>query len=151
MTKYIIKKRIIRAMLTIWFVITLTILTGCKKKEQPEEARQVAPTEETKRVSASEKIELRILYAGLLETDRAKDFVAFLAAHFEKVETTDYLTFKGGESAGFDVTIIDHDGVDTDASKAFFKLSHQYVHAAIAVGVPGAHICSQLSLKTAYL
>jgi hypothetical protein len=92
---------------------------------------------------------LRILYAGLLETDRAKDFVAFLGEHFEKVETTGYLTFTGTESADFDVTIMDHDGVDFKAPR--LRISHQYDHAAIAVGVPGAFLCSGLSLKTGYL
>lgn len=92
---------------------------------------------------------LRILYAGLLDTDRAKDFVAFLGEHFEKVETTEYLTFKGNESADFDVTIIDHDGVDFKAPR--LRISRQYDHATIAVGVPGAFLCSGLSLKTGYL
>lgn len=151
---------IVLATLSICLSFTLMISSGCKKKEQSEKTRKDVPAKQIKDttsseqivwVGASEKIDLRILYAGLLETDRAKDFVAFLVAHFETVETTDYLTFKGGESAGFDVTIIDHDGVDFDVSKAVFKLSHQYAHAAIAVGVPGAHICGQISLKTAYL
>ncbi|GAG08059.1 unnamed protein product [marine sediment metagenome] len=136
-------------MLTIWFVSTLTILTGCKKKEQPEEARQVAPTEETKRVSASEKIELRILYASLPNTERSKDFVDFLSKHFERVETTDYNTFfhTGDQSADFDVTIIDHDGL----SEAHGPDIRSYSHAAITVGVPGAYISDRLGLKTAYL
>jgi hypothetical protein len=149
MTKYIIRKRIISAMLTIWFVSTLTILTGCKKKDQPEEARQAAPTEETKRVSASEKIDLSILYAGLLETDRAKDFVAFLGEHFEMVETTEYMTFKGNESADFDVTIIDDDGLESVVRGP--NISRQYTGATVTMGVPGAFICSNLSLKTGYL
>ena len=160
MTKYIIRKRIIRAMLTIWFVSTLTILTGCKKKEQPEEARQVAPTEETKEVSASEKIdktdvsekiELRILYAGVLDTGRAKDFVAFLGEHFEMVETTEYMTFKGNESADFDVTIIDDDGLESVVRGP--NIPRSYSHAAITIGVPGAFLSDRLGLglKTAYL
>ena len=128
-------------------VFILTIFIGCKK-DQPQEAQQTVKPQKTE---PSEKIALSILYAGLLETERAKDFVAFLAAHFEKVGTTDYLTFKETESACFDVTIIDHDGVDFDRSIAIFKLSCQYAHPVIAVGVPGANICSQLLLKTAYL
>jgi hypothetical protein len=92
---------------------------------------------------------LRILYAGLLETDRAKDFVAFLGEHFAKVETTDYNTFTGSQAAGFDVTIIDHDGADIEAPRL---LLHPFYGAAtITIGVPGAHICSRLNLKTAYL
>ncbi|MBL7187698.1 MAG: hypothetical protein ISS70_15355 [Phycisphaerae bacterium] len=92
---------------------------------------------------------LRILYAGLLDTDRAKDFVDFLDEHFEKVETTDYLTFTADKSAGFDVTILDHDGVDTRAPRP--SISRQYSRATVTLGVPGADICSRLSLKTGYL
>ena len=92
---------------------------------------------------------LRILYAGLLETDRAKDFVAFLGEHFPKVETTDYNSFTGREATGFDVTIIDHDGADTKAPR--LRLSPFYSCATITVGVPGARICDSLSLKTGYL
>lgn len=160
MVKYAKENRIALMALSICLCFALSISSSCKKKEQSEEIGQNVPTEETIHPStseqvawadASEKSDLRILYAGLLETDRAKDFVAFLGAHFEKVRTTDYLTFNGDESAGFDVTIIDYDGVDSDESKAVSKLSHQYAHAAVAVGAPGALICSQLSLKTAYL
>ena len=93
---------------------------------------------------------LRILYAGLLETDRAKDFVAFLGDHFAKVETTDYNSFTGSEAAGFDVTIIDHDGVDLKAPQLWL-LSPLHSAATITVGVSCANICKRLSLKTAYL
>ena len=96
-----------------------------------------------------ERAGLRILYAGLPDTDRAEDFVAFLGKHFEEVKTTEYLTFKGTESAGFDVTIIDHDGADTKVPR--LRISRQYSSATISVGVPGAFMCSGLSLKTGYL
>jgi hypothetical protein len=92
---------------------------------------------------------LKILYAGLPDTDRAKDFLEFLGEHFGTVETTDYNTFTGSEAKGFDVTIIDHDGADTKAPR--LRLSPQYAHATITVGVPGAFLCSGLSLKTGYL
>ena len=92
---------------------------------------------------------LRILYAGLLETDRAKDFVAFLGEHFAKVETTDYNTFTGGEAAGFHVTVIDPDGTDNKASR--LPLFRFHSGATVTVGVPGARICKGLGLKTAYL
>ena len=160
MIRNVEESRIALMTLSILLCFTLLISGSCKKKEQSEEIGKDVTVEEMPDTStskqivwekASEKIDLRILYAGLLETERAKDFVTFLAAHFEEVETADYLTFNGGEYSGFDVTIIDHDGVNFDASIALFKLSHQYTHAAIAVGVPGANICSRLDLKTAYL
>jgi hypothetical protein len=149
MKKYIIRNRIVLAVLTIWFVSTLTIFSGCKKKEQPEDTQQAVATEKTKHLSASDQIGLRILYAGLLNTDRAKDFVDFLSKHFKQVETTDYNTFTGDDTANFDVTIIDHNGLDRRAPRP--RISRQYARATVTMGVPGAHICSRLSLKTGYL
>jgi len=92
---------------------------------------------------------LRILYAGLLETDRAKNFVAFLGEHFPKVETTDYNSFTASQATGFDVTIIDHDGVDNRAPRPL--LYSIYSAATVTVGVPGARICDDMGLKTGYL
>lgn len=149
MIKCAMENRIVFAAFTLWLVFALAISGGCKKKEQPEEARQAAPTEEAKKVSASEKIDLRILYAGLPNTERAKDFVDFLSKHFKQVETADYNTFKGDKTAGFDVTIIDYDGQDTRAPLP--SISREYSRATITVGSPGADLCSRLSLKTGYL
>jgi len=155
MVKCAKENRILLLVLTICLFFTLTISSGCKKKEQSEEARQDVPAEKTKHISASgqtdttEKINLRILYAGLPNTDRAKDFVDFLTKHFKQVETTDYITFTGEEAADFDVAIIDHDGLDTRAPRP--KVSRQYTGATVTMGVPGAFVCSNLSLKTGYL
>ena len=152
------EKRIILLALAICIFVTLTISSGCKKKEQPEEARQDISTEEIKHTSTSEevfpagtseKIDLRILYAGLPDTDRAKDFVDFLSKHFKQVETSEYKTFTGDEAADFDVAIIDHDGLDTRAPRP--NVPRQYTGATVTMGVPGAFICSRLSLKTGYL
>lgn len=158
MVKCAKENRIVLIALSICLCFALSISSSCRKKGQSEGIGRAVRTEELTRTYASERIvwagaseksDLRILYAGLLDTDRAEDFVAFLAAHFERVETTDYLTFQGDESAGFDVTIIDHDGEDFDAPR--LQLVPQYAHAAIAVGVPGAFLCSGLDLKTGYL
>ncbi len=149
MIKCAMENRIVFGSFTLWLVFALMIFTGCKKKEQPEEARQAAPTEETKKVSASEKIDLRILYAGLPNTERAKDFVDFFTKHFKEVETTDYNTFTESKTAGFDVTIIDYDGQDTRAPLP--SISREYSRATITVGSPGADLGNRLSLKTGYL
>lgn len=158
MVKCDVKNRIVLMALSLWLVFALAISGGCKNKEQPEEAQQAVPTEETQQVSASkkidevdvsEKIELRILYAGLPNTDRAKDFVEFLTKHFEQVETTDYNTFTEDQTADFDVTILDYDGVEFRAPRP--NISRQYARATVTMGVPGAFICSSLSLKTGYL
>ncbi len=150
MKKYIIRNRIVLAVvLTFSFVFIVTFFSGCRKREQPEGTQQAVATEKTKHVSASNKIGLRILYAGLPNTDRAKDFVDFLSKHFKQVETTDYNTFTGDETADFDVAIIDHDGLDTRAPSP--NISRRYTRATVTMGVPGAFICSRLSLKTGYL
>jgi hypothetical protein len=158
MIKCTVKNGIVLVVLGLWLVFAVLISGGCKKKEQPEEARQAVPAEETQQVSTSEeidkidvseKIELRILYAGLPNTERAKDFVDFLTKHFKEVETTDYNTFVESKTAGFDVTIIDYDGQDTRAPLP--SISREYSRATITVGSPGAKIGNRLSLKTGYL
>lgn len=158
MIKCIVKNGVFLVALSLWLVFAVAISGGCKKKEQPEEARQAVPAEETQQVSASgeideidvsEKIELRILYAGLPDTERSKDFVEFLAKHFKQVETTDYNTFTEDKTNGFDVTIIDYDGQNTRAPVP--SISRQYSRAIVTVGSPGAKLGNRLSLKTGYL
>jgi GrpB-like predicted nucleotidyltransferase (UPF0157 family) len=131
---------------------------GCRKKEQPQGSRRGPSTKTAKpapvpervyQADTAEKINLRILYAGLPNTDRAKDFVDFLAKHFEQVETADYKAFKEDQASGFDVVILDYDGVGFNAPRP--NISRQYSRATITMGVPGAFICSNLSLKTGYL
>ncbi len=126
-------------------LFVLTIFISCKK-EQPQEKQQAVESQKTE---PSEKIQLRILYAGVQNTDRAKDFVSFLKTYFQQVETTDYNTFTGSRQSDFDVAIIDYDGADTSAPR--LNISRQYARATVTMGVPGAFICSNLSLKTGYL
>ena len=131
--------------LVIFLVFVSIVFVGCKK-DQPQETQQTVKSQKT---DTSEKIDLSILYAGALKTDRAKDFVGFLKEHFRQVETTDYNTFTGNNDTDFDVAIIDYDGADTDAPR--LRINRQYARATVTMGVPGAFICSNLSLKTGYL
>jgi hypothetical protein len=154
MTKCTAKNGIFLLALSLWLAFAVAISGAYKKKEQPEEARQAVPAEETQQVSTSEKdvsekIGLRILYAGLPNTERSKDFVEFLTRHFKQVETTDYNTFVESKTAGFDVAIIDYDGQDTRAPLP--SISREYSRATITVGSPGAKLGNRLSLKTGYL
>ena len=146
------KTVVLSVILTLFFSIATIILVGCKKKETPEDMQQAVESRQTsdsQKTDTSGKIGLRILYAGLQKTDRAKDFVKFLKRHFQQVETTDYNTFTGSHTADFDVAIVDHDGADTRAPR--LRISRQYARATVTVGVPGAFLCSGLSLKTGYL
>lgn len=134
------------AILVFLLVFVPTVYMGCKKEDQPQDAKQAV---ESEKIDASGKIGLRILYAGLPNTDRAKDFVDFLSNHFQQVETTDYNTFTGSYTSDFDVAIIDHNGVGFRTPRP--NISRQYSRATVTMGVPGAFICSNLSLKTGYL
>ncbi|HWB13140.1 MAG TPA: hypothetical protein VG826_28200 [Pirellulales bacterium] len=53
------------------------------------------------------KLDLRILYAGNRESDRAKDFAAFLEEHFAKVTVAGLADFKPSDADGHDVVIFD--------------------------------------------
>lgn len=152
------KKRVVYLLMVSMYLLVSGGVSGCKKSvptgemtEPVEVVKADATVEEAEVVSgdAGAKIDLRILYAGLPDTDRQKDFVKFLSGHFEKVKASDYLNFKAEQADGFDVVILDHDGVDTGAPTP--KLSRDYSRATVTMGVPGADICSRLSLKTGYL
>jgi hypothetical protein len=144
--------------LTMSCILVMISAFGCRKKEPPQGARQEPSTGTKKPAPApdrvyepdtAEKIDLRILYAGVPNTELAADFVDFLAKHFEQVETADYNAFKEGQSSGFDVVILDYDGVGFNAPRP--SISREYSRATVTMGVPGAFVCSSLSLKTGYL
>lgn len=140
------------AFLTV-FLLLLTA-NSCKKSGPPESSEQTSDSNalanaETEDVNIAEKIDLRILYAGLSGTERAQDFTDFLSKHFKEVKTTDYTTFTGTEPFAFDVAIIDYNGLGFNPPRP--KISPQYSRATITLGVPGAFLCSDLDLKTGYL
>jgi hypothetical protein len=136
--------------LILGFILLSTMVIN-GHNNQPIDTQQTTADKlkQIENTDTSEKSDLRILYAGLPNTDRAKDFMDFLTKYFKKVEFTDYNNFKEDLTANFDVTIIDHNGVGFRAPLP--KISRQYSRATVTMGVPGAHICSRLSLKTGYL
>ena len=144
---------VIHKIFVLAFISILVVTNGCKKSGSSESAGSNDSIDPTAKliedVNVTEKIDLTILYAGLLDTDRAKDFTDFLSKHFTEVKTTDYMKFTGMESTPFDVAIIDHNGLGFNAPLP--NISQQYSHATITVGVPGAFLCSRLNLKTGYL
>jgi hypothetical protein len=164
MNRYFPKnKTALLTVIVLLFAITMFILPCCRKKDQPQQNQQVAEPQDTEQIVASEpaeltttvetepteKIKLSILYAGLLDTDRGKDFTEFLSRHFEKVETTDYNLISQSLSANFDVAIIDHNGLDLKVRPP--NIPRNFSGATVTLGVPGAHFCNRLSLKTGYL
>ncbi len=158
MIKFTVTSRSVFVALTLWLVFTLVILSGCKDKDQPEDTQQVAEPQKTEHISVSkkikqagtsEKLDLRILYVGLPDTERQKDFVEFLRQHFWQVDTADYNTFKEEQTKDCDVAIFDKDGLEWKSLD--IEVSGQYSRATISIGVPGAFWCRRVSSKMGYM
>jgi hypothetical protein len=150
MVKYAKENRIVPKALGLCLCVILSISSGCKKKEQSNETGLEVATEEKNHTSsseqmawvgASEKIDLRILYIGLPETDRGKDFVNFLKKHFKRFETIDRKAFHEDKTAEFDVIVLDEN----------IKISREYSRPTVTIGISGSKICDRLALKTGYL
>lgn len=132
-------------------LILLLVLKGISPEESSAPPAKETPQPAISQSTAlpEEKFALKILYAGLADTDRAKDFMDFLDDHFEQVIFTDYNRFSEKAVKDYDVVILDHDGTETQAPVP--TISDIYSRATVTMGVPGADICSRLSLKTGYL
>ena len=142
------------AIANLSFFIVLTVLAGCKQKEQPSETRQPSSAENVQQSAkseseAAEKSAMKILYAGHPGSEREKDFVEFLAKHFEKVESGDLKEIKDSDAEGFDVIIFDYDGDGFNSPRP--GLSPAFSKPALTMGVTGAFICGSRNLKTGYL
>ena len=99
--------------------------------------------------AATEVSKLRILYAGHPDSDREKDFVAFLQQHFDTVRTGNLKAFTEADTQGFDVTLLDWDW--NELRPYCPRLSANFARPTITLGVPGGVICSQWNLKTGYM
>ena len=53
------------------------------------------------------KIDLKVVYVGQPETDRAKSFVKLFSDNFSKVEILNQEEFKAEKTAEFDVVVLD--------------------------------------------
>jgi hypothetical protein len=98
---------------------------------------------------SSEKINLKLLYAGQPGSPREKDFVQFLSQRFTDVRTTDLAKFTDDQANGRDVVLFDYEGDGFKAPRP--NLSKNYARATVAIGVVGAFICDKQGLKTGYL
>ena len=97
----------------------------------------------------SEKSDLRILYVGLPDTERQKDFVTFLGKHFKQVDTADYNAFDEEQTKDYDVAILDKDGIEWAALD--INVSREYSRATVSIGVPGAFWIRRVSRKMGYM
>ena len=92
---------------------------------------------------------LKVLYAGRPDSDREKDFVAFLKKHFDVVRTGNARTFREADTQGFDVTLIDGDWTGFHEPRP--EVSESFARPVMTLGAPGALLCSSWRLKTGYL
>jgi len=134
-------------------------LPACKKKEPPaawQETAKAIVKSEDQQTTTGDKIPLKILYVGLVDTERQKDFVSFLSGNFAEVKSADLYAFKEEQTDGSDVVILDKDGIqwaDRDGGKplADYRVSNQYSRPTITLGIPGAFWTSRMGLKTGYM
>lgn len=151
-----------RTLTRIFFAISLLLASSllcwsCRKKTpEPQPEQQVAGgSAETATTIASQpsappgKIPLRILYVGLPDTERKKDFVAFLGRHFTQVDTADYNAFEEEQTKDCDVAIFDKDGLEW--APLDIDVSPQYSRATVSLGVPGAFWVRRVSRKMGYM
>ena len=108
----------------------------------------------THELSQEGKISLRILYAGMPNTARQKDFVSFLSRHFVDVKAVAFSSFSEDQANESDVVILDKDGIqwaDRGGNPlSDIKLSDTYSRATLALGSPGAFLYSRMRLKPGY-
>ncbi len=100
------------------------------------------------------KISLRVLYAGMPDTARQKEFVSFLRKHFVAVKSVDFSSFTEAQATDSDVVILDKDGIQW-ASRggnplSDLKLPQTYSRATLSLGTPGAFLYNRMGLKPGY-
>lgn len=154
-------KTVMRILLAASLLVVVLLHLGCEKKQpaaepQQEVSNQLAASQGPLEEATAElepatagKIPLKILYVGLPDTERQKDFVDFLSDHFEQVEFADYYNFEEAKTEDCDVAIFDKDGIEWKPLE--IKVSDRYSRATITIGVPGAFWCSRMDLKTGYM
>jgi hypothetical protein len=101
-----------------------------------------------------EKIALRVIYCGALQSERGKDFVSFLNEHFTKVGQGELGTFDKEEAGRYDVAILDYDEVkvvNNHIEMPPIGFDRSYARPLMTLGATGALVCDRMRLKTGYL
>ncbi len=135
------------------------MLPACKKDTAPPSesgtANSLASRPQIPETPPGEKVPLKILYVGLSETDREKDFVSFLSRHFTEVKSINLDAFKEDQTQGSDVVILDKDGIQWGSRGgkplSDHGVSNGYTKPTVTLGIPGAFWASRMNLKTGYM
>lgn len=97
--------------------------------------------------AVTDKIDMKLLYAGHPGSDREQDFARFLKLRFVEVRTCDLATISEEVAGSADVVILDYDQTKHPRP----RFSNDYGVPTVTMGVAGAHIGSTNRLKTGYL
>lgn len=114
--------------------------------------------------SGAETINLKVLYAGNPDSDRAKDFMAFLQKQFTKATLTDFTKFNENEAKDYDVVIFDWSSIyprDKDGkitkggggikSPSAPVLSPNFARPTVLIGAAGGDVAGSRNIKINWL
>jgi hypothetical protein len=115
---------------------------------------------------AAEKADLKILYAGNVDSPRGRDFTAFLEQHFARVTPVDFGKFREADPQGHDVVIFDWTSIyprDKDGKIDGAQISgrikmpptpqvpRDFDRPAILIGAAGGQVGRSVGLKIDWL
>jgi len=107
----------------------------------------------------TQKIELKVLYAGAPESRRTTDFTEFLGKTFTEVGSVELKSLDAKAAAKYDVVIVDSPSPyrpGTDTRSAFKmpetpKLTADFTKPTILMGAAGGAILNKMELKLQWL
>jgi hypothetical protein len=110
----------------------------------------------------AQKIGLKVLYAGVLDSPRTKDFTAFLGKTFTEVGTVELKSLDHKAAAKYDVVIVDspspyaqgpesRDGASGFKMPDAAKLTTDFTKPTILMGAAGGKVLGGLRIKLQWL
>ena len=89
--------------------------------------------------AAPAKVDLKVLYAGRNEGERADRFAAWLGEHFTQVGRADYSSYTAADAEGWDVVVLDCEIIPPEGRMAIGmasppELDYDYDRATVVIG-----------------
>ena len=114
--------------------------------------------------TAAEQADIKVLYAGHVDSARAKDFTSFLGQHFAKVTAIDLGKVRDADARGYDVVLIDwtsiyprdKDGKISNDNRGLLtipsiQLSRDFDRPTVLIGAAGGQFSHGRQLKIDWL